>query len=95
MIRRYLVGVVAAIAILAGPGAAWACSAAGDSTHIGMLTAVDVQAKSFTIIDAETSRPITFLSDDALLRDLKGAKGLIQVLYEEDGDKLRAIDVRY
>lgn len=73
----------------------WACSAAGPSTHIGMLLGVDKEAKSFTLLDAETNRPITFLADEGLLGQVAGANGMIQVDFEEDGASLRATSIRY
>ncbi|MFQ6021975.1 MAG: hypothetical protein ACE5NW_04585 [Acidiferrobacterales bacterium] len=95
MLRRYVLAVVFAVAVAAAPAATWACSAAGSNTHVGQLMKVDTTAKSFTIFDVETASPITFLSDEALIQGLKGVQGMVQVLYEEHGDVLRAVDVLY
>jgi hypothetical protein len=45
---------------------AWACSAVGPNKHVGMLLNIDKPGQSFTVLDAETNRPITFLADEAL-----------------------------
>ncbi len=37
-----------------GAGTAWSCSMAGPNTHIGPVTAVDAEANTFTVLDAET-----------------------------------------
>jgi hypothetical protein len=83
----------AIVAALWIPVGAWACKAAGANTHVGVLKSVDAKAKSFTIIDAETRSPITFVSDEAILKDLAGVKGTIGVSYEETGGVFRAREV--
>ena len=75
------------------PVDAWACKSAGSNVHVGVLTSVDAKAKSFTIIDAETRSPITFVSDEAILKDLAGVKGTIGVSYEEAKGVFRALEV--
>lgn len=92
MLRKALTACAIAAALWI-PIGAWACSAAGANTHIGVLKSVDTKAKSFTIIDAETRSPITFVSDEAILKDLAGAKGTIGVSYEDTGGVLRAVEV--
>lgn len=92
--RRFL-AVAGLAAFLLAPMAAWSCSAAGENTHVGELIAVDAKVNSFTIRDAETRSPITFISDDNLIKALKDIKGMVQVLYQEEGHALRAIDVAY
>lgn len=92
---RHFLAVAGLAAFLSFPVAAWSCSAAGENTHVGELMAVNVEVNSFTIRDAETQSPITFISDDNLIKALKDIKGMVQVLYQEEGHKLRAIDVAY
>ncbi len=84
-----------AAAVLAAPTAAWACGSPGQKTHVGKVMAVDMTKKSFTIFDVQTASPITFVSDEALLKGLENVRGMVQVKYEHDGDALRAIDIRY
>ena len=92
MLTRTLTAFAIATA-LSIPVGAWACQAAGSNTHVGRLLSVDVKAKSFTIIDAETRHPITFVSNEAILKDLAAAKGTIGVSYEDTGGLLRAVEV--
>jgi hypothetical protein len=85
----------AGFAAALGVGApALACSVLGTNTHIGPVTAVDSGKGTFTIIDAETRQPITFLADADVLKSLKDTKGQVRVMYEEaDGGKLKATRV--
>lgn len=93
MYRRQLVAAIVGAFLVAGSTAAWACKAAGPDTHVGMLQSVDAEAKSFTIIDAETRGPITFSADEAILNNLKDIKGMIAVLHERVDGVLRALEV--
>jgi hypothetical protein len=60
-----------------------------------MLLNVDKEAKSFTVLDAESNQPVTFLADESLLVKVEGAKGRILVDFEEDGSSLRATSIRH
>ncbi len=95
MYRSYVVVAALAGLLAAAPIATWACKAAGENVHVGKLMKVNVEAKSFTIFDVETANAITFVSDEPTLRSLQGVRGMVQVRYEQVGDALRAIDVRY
>ena len=95
MKARYSLAILAVAAVVSMPINAWACGGAGSNTHVGSLQSVDVKAKSFTIIDAQTHNPITLTSNDAVLKSLKDAKGMVRVLYEPDGNALKAVDVRF
>lgn len=93
MYRRQFIAAIGGAILVAGSTTAWACKAAGPDTHVGMLQSVDAQAKSFTIIDAETRGPITFSADEAILNKLQGVNGRIGVLHEKVGGVLRALEV--
>ncbi len=96
MYRKQLIAAIAGALLAIGSAGAWACKAAGPDTHIGTLKSVNAEAKSFTIIDAETRGPIEFLADEAIINQLKDVKGPIGVLHEKVGGVLRALDiVRY
>ena len=83
-------------ALIAVPGALWACDAAGPSTHIGNITGVDTSTKSFTIRDAQTQSLITFAANTEILRSLKDSSGSIMVNYEEaDNGSLKAVGVTF
>ncbi|MFQ5469145.1 MAG: hypothetical protein ACE5EH_02435 [Gammaproteobacteria bacterium] len=66
----------------------FACSAMGPNTHVGNITAVDNDAKTFTIQDVETNKPITFHMNEKVMLSLTGASGQIVVRYsgEEKGN---------
>ena len=93
MYRRQAIAALVGALLAAGSTAVWACKAAGPDTHVGVLQSVDAQAKSFTIIDAETRGPITFSADEAILNNLKDVKGMIAVLHQKTGGVLRALEI--
>jgi len=92
--KRLTAAVLGLTALLASAGA-WACSAAGPNTHVGTLMNVDAAAQSFTVLDAETNRPITFTADAALLARLADVTGQVVVDFEAGGGSLRATAVRH
>ena len=79
------------------PFTTWACDAAGPATHIGTVKSVDASGKKFTIIDAQTRMPITFMASNEIIDGLKEAKGSVMVNFEEvDGSSdLKAIGVTF
>ena len=83
-------------ALITVPTTLWACDAAGPSTHIGNITAIDAATKSFTIRDAQTQSLITFVANNEIMSNLKDAKGNIMVNYEEaDDGNLNAVGVTF
>jgi hypothetical protein len=95
MLHTTFRGVVLAAALALMPMAALACGSPDKMTHVGQVTGVDKKMGSFTIFDVQTASPITFVSDEALLKGLENVRDMVQVKYEHDGDTLRAIDIRY
>jgi len=94
MKNRSLVMVAVLIVFLLGPAAmGWACKSAGPNTHVGSVTTIDADAKTFTIQDAETEQPMTFAATDTILRELK-VKDRVLVGYKEEKGKMVAVDVR-
>ncbi|MFV2055841.1 MAG: hypothetical protein ACC707_05200 [Thiohalomonadales bacterium] len=92
--------VVAIVALTAAfvPLTSMACDAAGAQTHVGNILSVDAGKNTFTIRDAETSSPITFVTvDPKIINSLKDAKGSIMVNYEEQDDStdLMAVGVTF
>jgi len=78
------------------PVSVLACSGAGEYKHVGLVTMVNAESKTFTIKDAETSSPITFFANEEILKGLKGFKGRVLVNYEEDvGGDLKAVGVTF
>ncbi len=82
------------IALSLGLPAAFACSAMGPNTHVGTILNVDSEAKTLTIQDMETNKPITFALNDALLMKLASASGQIIVRYSGADGKLVATDIQ-
>ncbi|MGD8639679.1 MAG: hypothetical protein PVF34_05285 [Gammaproteobacteria bacterium] len=83
--------------LLLAPLSIWACDAAGPSTHIGTVQSVDAAGKTFTIIDAQSQAPITFVANNEIIDGLKDAKGSVMVNYEEmeDSTNLKALGVTF
>jgi hypothetical protein len=73
----------------------WACDAAGKNTHIGSLMTVNAEQSTFTIRDAQSRGPITFIANNEIIEGLKDAKGSVMVNYKEDGDTLTAVGVTF
>lgn len=93
IVKAILVGALFIIA----PISTWACDAAGPSTHIGTVKSVDASGKTFTIIDAQTRMPITFIASNEIIDGLKDAKGSVMVNFEQmDGSsELKALGVTF
>lgn len=83
-------------ALITLPTTLWACEAAGPSTHVGNITAINAASKSFTIRDAETKSLITFTANSEIMGNIKDAKGSVMVNYEETDDgMLSAVGVTF
>lgn len=94
--RKSIFKVAIIFSALVFPVVTWACDAAGPNTHIGKVLSVDPQKMTFTIRDAQTSSPITFIATNSEIIDgLKGASGMVTVNYEEDGNDLTAVGVTF
>ena len=77
------------------PASLLACDAMGKNTHVGNLVSVDAANSTFTIRDAQSRGPITFIANNEILEGLKQADGSIMVNYQEEGDTLTAIGVTF
>lgn len=71
---------------LFGASTALACDAMGPSTHMGSLMSVDAATHTFTIRDAQSSSPITFVASEEIITGLKGFAGSLMVNYEKNAD---------
>lgn len=71
-----------------------ACGAPDSTTHVGKIMNIDKNTGQFTIMDMMLSTPISFEADAKLLSNLESMKGTIKVDFEDEGDKLKALDVR-
>ena len=93
--QNILSGILLAGTLFAS-SATLACESMGPATHMGQLMSVDAAKHTFTIRDAESSSPITFISTQEIITGLKGFAGSLMVNYEEndDGD-LSAVGVTF
>jgi len=88
------------IVMVAGLGVAaatpaFACSVAGPNKHVGQVTAVNTRTGTFTIMDAETRKPIVFAASTDIIKDAAKAKGSVMVSYEQSDGKLVAKDIHF
>jgi hypothetical protein len=97
LVKKAIVKSILAGTLLFAPLVTMACDAAGPSTHVGNIKSVDAAGKTFTIIDAQTQSPITFVANNEIINGLKDAKGSVMVNYEEmeDSSKLKALGVTF
>ena len=94
--KNSMVKMFVILGALVMPMSVWACDSAGPNTHVGKVVSVDAKKMTFTISDAETRSPITFVATSSEIIDgLKGVNGMITVNYEEDGDDLTAVGVTF
>ena len=71
----------------------WACSAMGSTTHAGKILAFNEGERTFTILDMETMKPITFSAGDAIMQKIVQAEGMAIVDFSSDGTGLTATRV--
>ncbi|MFQ5354941.1 MAG: hypothetical protein ACE5DY_00385 [Mariprofundaceae bacterium] len=93
MKTRVFINLFLAAFLLLANTSAWACDAARPNTHIGPVTSVDDSGGTFTIIDAQTQRPISFFASKAVLKEAAQAKSPVAVSFREDNGRLIALDV--
>lgn len=84
MSSRIVNAVLLSTSLALASGAALACGGANSGKHMGNVTSVNPEAKTFTIRDAETSKSITFKANDEIMKGLKKASGSIMVNFEEN-----------
>jgi len=85
---------MAAAALTLATTPALACSAAGPETHVGKLLGIDLSARTFTILDAETNQPVSFEANQSMMKQVQGRTGYLKVEYQPHGDKLKAKNVK-
>lgn len=76
-------------------GLSWACSSMGPDKHMGVVKAIGTPEGAFTIVDAETGKPIQFVASAKLLEGVKVDDKAV-VTFKLDGERLLAekIEVR-
>lgn len=85
-----LVATIVSMVCLASP--AFACESAGSDTHVGKIQAIDVARPSFTILDRQMKRPVTFLAAPDQLKGLSVGQ-LVAVKYSELKGDLKAEEI--
>jgi len=95
MRRKILMPILATAVLMSVSATGWACKMAGDHKHVGVVTKVDQVAGTFTIIDAETNKPIVFSADRKMLSNAEHAQGQVMVSYENRAKQLVAVDINY
>ena len=87
---------IVAVALLSAPLAVLACGGKDSKMHMGQVVNIDAKSNTFTIRDAETSRPVTFKANDDIMAGLKKANGTVEVKFEENSDgALKAVGVTF
>jgi hypothetical protein len=80
---------------LLGSSTSFACDSMGPNVHAGTVTSIDNDAQTFTIQDAETSKPITFKASKQIMLQLATLNNdSVVVGYAEEGGKLIAANVK-
>jgi len=72
---------------------AFACELAGPDTHVGEIKAIDLGQPSFTILDGQVKKPVTFLAAPEQLKGLSLGQ-LVVVKYSKVGGQLRAEEIQ-
>jgi hypothetical protein len=67
----------------------WACDAMGPNRHVGVVIKIEPNAGTFTIIDAQTEKPITFMAQRHILDKLALNREFI-VTFRMKGSHMRA-----
>ncbi len=73
-------------------GLSWACSSMGPDKHMGLVKAIGTSEGAFTIVDAETGKPIQFVASAKLLEGVKVNDKAV-VTFKMDGDRLLAKEI--
>jgi hypothetical protein len=88
----FMIGVLM-VAIALMPLSASACELAGPDTHVGEIKAIDLGQPSFTILDGQMKKPLTFLAAPEQLKGLSPGQ-LVVVKYSKVGGQLRAEEIQ-
>ncbi len=87
-IHRLFVSVLVVV-ISAVVAPSWACDAMGPNRHVGVVTKIEPNAGTFTIIDAQTERNMTFTASKKILDVLALNREFI-VTFRMEGQHMRA-----
>ena len=90
-VTRLLGGVILSVTLMVLP--VFACEFAGPDTHVGEIKAIDLTQPSFTILDGQMKKPLTFLAAPEQLKGLSLGQ-LVVVKYSKVGGQLRAEEIQ-
>jgi len=95
MKKQILITMMVAALSMSATMPVFACNAAGPNKHVGQVTAVNASSGTFTILDAETRKPIVFTASADIIKDAAKAKGSVMVSYEQSNGKMVAKDIHF
>jgi hypothetical protein len=75
---------------MVGPSSA--CDAMGPDRHLGVVQKINPERGTFTIIDAQMRKPLTFIADQETLNTLALDQPFV-ITYRMDGSKMKAESV--
>ena len=90
-VKRLLGIVTVSLTLISLP--TFACEFAGPDTHVGEIKAIDLTQPSFTILDGQMKKPLTFLAAAEQLKGLSLGQ-LVVVKYSKVGGQLRAEEIQ-
>ena len=90
-VARLLGSVILSVTLIAFP--TFACEFAGPYTHVGEIKAIDLTQPSFTILDGQMKKSLTFLAVPEQLKGLSLGQ-LVVVKYSKVGGQLRAEEIQ-
>lgn len=67
----------------------WACDAMGPNRHVGVVTKIEPNAGTFTIIDAQTERNMTFTASKKIL-DVLALNREFVITFRMEGSTMKA-----
>ena len=90
-VTRLLGSVILSVTLMVLP--VFACEFADPDTHVGEIKAIDLTQPSFTILDGQMKKPLTFLAAPEQLKLLSLGQ-LVVVKYSKVGEQLRAEEIQ-
>ena len=89
-VTRLLGSVILSVTLMVLP--VFACEFAGPDTHVGEIKAIDLTQPSFTILDGQMKKPLTFLAVPEQLKGLSLGQ-MVMVRYSETKGQLKAEEI--
>ena len=77
------------------PLGAFACEGMGPNVHVGNVVSVDAKKHTFTIKDAQSQSPVTFVASDDIITALHDMSGMVRVNYTKSEEQLKAVGVTF